>query len=192
MKYLLTITILLTFNIVFSQTMLDFSVMNNCSENKVEEYEISLSSLDFDKEIKDYWIDKDSLVTIEKGIYLIFISIVEGDYVKSYGVTRDFKADSIYLMQMELPRIMRKRTRELHYPTDLGFYNCDEVCNGLQKDFYSNGKIRMEGEFKNGVPVKELKKYNENGELVEIELYRKDGTYRKSKYPNYELYLKNN
>ena len=101
MKYLLTITILLTFNIVFSQTMLDFSVMNNCSENKVEEYGISLSSLDFDKEIKDYWIDKDSLVTIEKGIYLIFISIVEGDYVKSYSVTR-----AVSYTHLTLPTIL--------------------------------------------------------------------------------------
>ena len=166
--------------------------MTNCSEKKVEDYEISISSLDFDKEMKNYWIDKDSIVTIEKGIYSIFVSVVERGYVKSYGLMRDFQADSTYSIQLELPRIMRKRTRELHYPKDLGFYNCDEVCNGLQQDFYSNGKIRMEGEFKNGIPNKKIKKYNKLGELIEIELYRRNGTYKKSKYPDYELYLKNN
>jgi hypothetical protein len=189
MKNILTITILLTFNIVFSQTRLEFTVMNNCSENKVTDYEISITSLDFDKEMKDYWIEKDSTVTIEKGIYSIFVSLVEGYFIKEYGFMKGFEADSTYSIQLELPRIMRKRTRELHYPTDLGFYNCDEVCDGLQRDFYANGKLRMEGEFKNGMPVKKIKKYNESGNLVEIELYRRNGTFRKSKYPDYELYV---
>jgi hypothetical protein len=172
--------------------MLEFTVVNNCSEKKVEDYEIMVSNLDLDKEIKDYWIDKDAIVSIEKGIYSIFVSVVEGDFIKEYGFMKSFEADSTYSIQLELPRIMRKRTQELHYPTDLGFYNCDKVCDGLQQDFYANGKMRMEGEFKNGIPVKEIKKYNQSGDLVEIMLYRRNGTFKKSKYPDYEMYLKNN
>ena len=112
MKNLLTVTILLTFNIVLSQTMLEFTVVNNCSEKKVEDYEIMVSNLDFDKEIKDYWIDKDSIVSIEKGIYSILVSVVEGDFIKEYGFMKSFEADSTYSIQLELPRIMRKRTQE--------------------------------------------------------------------------------
>tara|TARA_R110000744_G_scaffold380129_1_gene499883 strand:+ start:829 stop:1407 length:579 start_codon:yes stop_codon:yes gene_type:complete len=192
MKTLLTITILLAFNTVLSQTVLDFTVVDNCTEKKVGEYDITIASLDFDKEMKDYWIEKDSVLRIEKGIYSISVNAVDGDNFKSYNFVREFNADSTYSMDIQLPKIMRKYTRELHYPTDLGFYNCDEVCDGLQQDFYANGKLRIEGEFKNGIPVKEIKKYNESGDLVEIELYRRNGTYRKSKYPDYELYLKNN
>ena len=193
MKNLITISLLLTFNIVFSQTKVEFTVMNNCTNTKVEDYEIAILSMDFDKEVNEYWIEKDSTVIIEKGVYSIFVTIADGEeYAKSYGFMRDFKADSTYSLQLELPRIMQKRTRTVHYPTYLGFYNCDDICDGVQQDFYSNGKIRMEGEFKNGKPVKEIKKYNESGELVEIELYRRNGTFKKSKYPDYDLYLKNN
>ena len=192
MKNLITITFFLAINMVFSQTKLEFTVVNNCSEKKVDEYDITILSLDFDKKMLDYLIQQDSILNIEKGIYSISVSIEEGDYFKSYNFVREFKADSIYSINLEMPRITKKYTRELHYPTDLGFYYCEKICDGWQKDYYANGKIRMEGEFKNGIPIKEIKKYNESGELVEIELYRRNGTYKKSKYPDYANYLKNN
>ncbi len=192
MKNLLIIAIVLAVNVVFSQTKLEFAVVDNCSENEVDEYDITILSLDFDKEMKEYWINKDSILTIEKGVYSISVNVVEGDYFKSHNFVRDFKTDSVYSINLELPRIMKKYTSELHYPTDLGFYYCDKICDGWQRDFYSNGKMRIEGEFKNGMPIKEIKKYNESGDLVEIELYRRNGTYKKSKYPDYENYLKNN
>lgn len=192
MKYLLNILILLILNTVYSQSVLEFTVVDTCTEKKVEKYDITIISLDFDKEMKEYWIEKDSSLAIEKGIYSISVNAVDGDNFKSYDFVREFNADSTYSMDIQLPRIIKKYTRELHYPTDLGFFKCDQICNGIQRDFYSNGNLRMEGEFKNGIPVKEIKKYNESGDLVEIELYRRNGTYKKSKYPDYELYLKNN
>lgn len=191
MKNLILIIALLAFNMVFTQTKLKFTVADNCSQQEIDDYEITILSLDFDKEIKNYFIKPDSTLIINKGLYSITVAKSEREHFKSYDFVRDFKMDTIYTINLELPRIMKKYTSVIHYPEDLGFYYCDEVCNGFQQDFYANGKLRMEGEFKNGIPIKKLNKYNESGVLVEIELYRRNGTFKKSKYPDYELYVKN-
>ena len=51
--------------------------MNNCTNTKVEDYEIAILSMDFDKEVNEYWIEKDSTVIIEKGVYSIFVTIAD-------------------------------------------------------------------------------------------------------------------
>ncbi|WP_298248402.1 hypothetical protein [uncultured Christiangramia sp.] len=43
------------------------------------------------------------------------------------------------------------------------FLNCDSICNGEEKEYYSNGKIKLIGEFINGKPER-------------ISFYRNDGT----------------
>lgn len=191
MKNSLILGLVLFVNIALSQTKVKFTFTNSCPREQIEDYNIWMSSLD--DETINYWaISKDSIVTIKKGVYIVTVYVGKGDYFKTYSFTKEFKSDSIYTVVKELPRIMSKYTRAVDNQKFLGFYNCDKVCNGKLQDFYENGKIRMEGEFKNGIPVKQIKKYNELGELVEIEIYNRNGTYRKSKYPDYENFLKNN
>jgi len=190
MKTIFTISLILFINLVLSQTTVEFTILDSCSDKQVEDYDITL--LGVDEEMREYLIKKDSIVNVKKGIYLITVNIGEGDYFKTHSYTKEFKSDSIYKVTRKLPKIMRKYTSEIHHQTDMGFYNCDKVCNGKQQDFYRNGKIRMEGEFKNGMPIKQIKKYNDKGELVEIEIYNRNGTYKKSKYPDYNIFVKNN
>ena len=190
MKTLFTTVLILGINLVFSQTKVKFAIVDSCSEKLVEEYDISMLSLD--EEMNEYWISKDSIVNIKNGIYLITVNIGEGDYFKTHSFTKEFELDSTYIVKRELPNIMRKYTSGIHHQTDLGFYKCDKVCNGKLQDFYGNGNIRMEGEFRNGLPIKQIKKYNDKGELVEIEIYNRNGIYKKSKYPNYNNFVKNN
>lgn len=191
-KNIILLVLLFMFYVINAQTKLKFDVIDSCTGKKPESYNIFIQSLDFDKELKSYYIDSDSILKIEKGIYIISIDIADGENAKSYNLTREFKDDSLYNVNIELPKIMRKLTSQIHYPTNLGFYYCDVKCNGWVKDFYSNGKLRISGKFKNGIPLKILNKYNINGELVEIQFYDKNGTYKKSKYPDYSKYLKNN
>jgi antitoxin component YwqK of YwqJK toxin-antitoxin module len=53
--------------------------------------------------------------------------------------------------------------------------NCEKVCDGIETDYYSNGKTRLKAEFKNGLVIGELKKYYQNGKIKEISIYDNDG-----------------
>ncbi|MCH3883406.1 toxin-antitoxin system YwqK family antitoxin [Tenacibaculum aquimarinum] len=55
------------------------------------------------------------------------------------------------------------------------FMNCEKVCNGIETDYYSNGKIRLKAEFKNGLVIGELKRYYQNGKIKEVSVYDNDG-----------------
>ena len=49
--------------------------------------------------------------------------------------------------------------------------NCEKVCDGIDTDYYSNGKIRLKAEFKNGLVIGELKRYYQNGKIKEASVY---------------------
>ena len=55
------------------------------------------------------------------------------------------------------------------------FRCCKELCDGIETDYYSNGSIRIKGEFQKGFVVGELKKYFQNGNLKEFSVYNKKG-----------------
>lgn len=59
---------------------------------------------------------------------------------------------------------------------------CGERCEGYKVDYYNNGQKRVEGKFKKGRPVGELKFYNESGKLKYLEYYNKRGRKLKSEY----------
>lgn len=59
---------------------------------------------------------------------------------------------------------------------------CDNRCNGYYTDYYYNGNKRMEGKFKKGKPVGELKFYSESGKLKYVEYYSKRGRKIRSEY----------
>lgn len=56
-----------------------------------------------------------------------------------------------------------------------GWLYCNKPCEGYKVDYYNNGKKMMEGKFKKGKPVGDLKFYNEKGKLKYIEYYNKRG-----------------
>ena len=67
-----------------------------------------------------------------------------------------------------------------HSKNNYLFKNCNTTCNGIETDYYSNGKIRLKGKFKNGIVIGELKKYFRNGKIKEISIYGKDGILTKN------------
>ena len=168
----------------YSQSKVDFKFYDVCKDS-ILSLDYSLQKLDdFDKHYSTY--ETDSILQIEDGIYLVFVEIPDGENFKNFNFTKNFNGKRFFGDTLELPKVMRKYTSVLHYPTDLGFFNCDKICNGYIVEYYKNGVIRMEGIFKKGLPKKELRKYNKKGELIEIEIYNRKGTYKKSKYPDYE------
>jgi hypothetical protein len=60
-------------------------------------------------------------------------------------------------------------------PDFIGYCCCGAKCEGEKVEYYSNGKIRLEGCFKAGIPQGELKFYNPNGHLRRIDKYNRSG-----------------
>jgi antitoxin component YwqK of YwqJK toxin-antitoxin module len=58
--------------------------------------------------------------------------------------------------------------------------HCENICNGIETDYYSNGTIRLTGEFKNGLVIGELKRYYQSGKIKEISIYDKDGFWKET------------
>ena len=52
-----------------------------------------------------------------------------------------------------------------------GFYHCDLLCQGKITDYFKSGVKRLEGNFKNGLPIGELRTYYPNGNIMEIREY---------------------
>ena len=52
-----------------------------------------------------------------------------------------------------------------------GFYHCNEPCQGKITDYFKSGVKRLEGNFKDGLPIGELKTYYPNGNIMEIREY---------------------
>lgn len=65
------------------------------------------------------------------------------------------------------------------HPFFKGWLCCNKKCNGYRVGYYCNGNKRIEGTFKRGQPIGELKYYNEDGTLLYIAYYNKRGKYIK-------------
>jgi hypothetical protein len=61
-----------------------------------------------------------------------------------------------------------------------GWLCCGKRCEGYKIDYYNDGKVRMEGLFRNGKPIGQLKFYNNEGKLKYVEFYNKRGKKIKS------------
>jgi len=55
------------------------------------------------------------------------------------------------------------------------YYNCDNLCDGHCVDYYTNGRIRLKGKFKAGLPIGKLFYHNEDGTIEKVEKYNKKG-----------------
>jgi hypothetical protein len=62
-----------------------------------------------------------------------------------------------------------------------GYLCCDNLCEGYNVDFFDNGKKKMEGHFKSGLPIGQLTFYNADGKVTEIHHYDKAGKGRLKK-----------
>ncbi|MBL0743720.1 toxin-antitoxin system YwqK family antitoxin [Chryseolinea lacunae] len=71
------------------------------------------------------------------------------------------------------------------HPNFIGYCCCEKKCQGTQIDFYENGNKRIEGFFKEGIPIGQLKFYYPNGKLKMIKDYSKKGRLKNIKYADH-------
>ncbi|WP_142785232.1 toxin-antitoxin system YwqK family antitoxin [Changchengzhania lutea] len=69
----------------------------------------------------------------------------------------------------------KEQLKKLGLIPNYKFMNCSKACDGIETEYYSNGTIRLNAEFKNGLVIGELKRYYQNGKIKEISNYDNDG-----------------
>jgi hypothetical protein len=67
-----------------------------------------------------------------------------------------------------------------------GYLCCDNLCEGYNVDYFDNGKKKMEGNFKAGLPLGPLVFYNADGKVREIHHYDKNGKGRLNKKEKFQ------
>lgn len=144
-------------------------------EIKYELYLISPCTGEIEKS-KDYYLLKrngikypssfgDGTIEIpEKGEYEL---IVNGEN-HNISICSAINSDTLRSPEIEEFFITHSRPNSV-------FRTCDKLCDGVKTDYYSDGSVRIKGEFKKGYVVGELKRYYQNGNLEEFSIYNKRG-----------------
>ncbi|WP_417888049.1 hypothetical protein [Zunongwangia sp.] len=129
-----------------------------------------------EKSGKKYFKISDSIGTMilpEIGEYLV---IAEFDGISQItNLKKGGNIDTLYTKKIQVCY------EPVSHPSFSGYCCCEEICEGLKSDYYNDGTLRMEGNFKNGQPVGKLKLYHSNGIISEIRIYNKKGVLRRTK-----------
>jgi antitoxin component YwqK of YwqJK toxin-antitoxin module len=122
------------------------------------EYEI----VDLNKPTRRFESTNSKVTLPVKGLYLVSSSYSKGDKVSEFDLKLEINDVHFVVDTLSIPRIKFTTNNEMH-SAYWNYFNCDNLCNGEEIDFYPNGQKRIEGDFREGKPVR----------LVE---YRNDGT----------------
>ena len=179
----LTILILLFCTISgFSQEIkFNLFLKDSCS-NKIESsfyYHLEKNGTEYN--ISDF--DKGTIILPTKGEYkLIATEIGETHKIK---IDKLINSDTLIKPRIEEYIKMtnvsfekdtsKEQLKKLGIIPNYKFIHCEKTCDGNETDYYSNGIIRLNAEFKNGLVIGELKRYYQNGKIKEICVYDKDG-----------------
>ncbi|MER2998903.1 toxin-antitoxin system YwqK family antitoxin [Pontibacter populi] len=134
----------------------------------LNEVEISFNYY-LEKDGKQYHISdfKTGTVLLPKKGQYILVSTGTGD-IQNIQLNEEVNSDTL-----TIPRIQEYLVT--HDKHGYIFRNCDKPSDGLQKSYYSDGSIKLIGEFKEGLVVGVLKEFYHNGKIKQISNYTKDG-----------------
>jgi len=156
----LTILIVFAFSVtsLYGQTEIELYFKNDC-DNSISKIEFELLNLNGSREDM---VSKNGIAVLKnKGTYLLTSYYVWRDMVSSFNHTIQIEDFKKLVDTLNIPRIKFTTESALHSQY-WNYFNCDKLCDGLETDFYPNGKKRLEGEFKNGKPS-HLTEYREDG-----------------------------
>ena len=139
--------------------------------------------------MESYYSENLKVKIPSSGKYELFVTINDSNVERSFEEIVEFKNVLKVKDTISIPRIQyvsEKLNDDFGYDNEFEpkYYNCQYVCENYEVDYFKNGKIRFEGEFKNGKPI-----WNKE--------YRRDGSYIKFFYDNlgrwtkWEYYDKN-
>ena len=177
MKLRIILFFLLFQSCCYGQFTITFHFVSSCQK------EINKDSISFslqNQETGEMYFSENSKVIIPNiGKYELSVDIKNGVFEKTYDEMIEFKQITDLVDTLVIPRIL--------YETDnnpntkyLKYYNCNQICNGYQVDYFKNGKKRLEGDFVDGKPKWE-REYEQNGSSIKY-FYDKMDRYIKWEY----------
>ncbi len=110
--------------------------------------------------------DNDTIMLPEKGVYTLFAS--EIGEVHQVELNKETNTDTLFI-----PKI--REYLVTHNKPNYIFRKCDKKINGFQTGYYSDGSIRLMGEFRKGLVIGELKRFYQDGKIKEVSIYDKRG-----------------
>lgn len=179
MKFFLILNIvLLLCGTAFSQNVkFTCHLTTSCKNDTIvlEEYELRKGDYHY------YSLNSGAIASLpDTGTYILssYKISTEGDSIMVHIV---FGVNRIFVKQKDLNDVViLNYDKNAHNPSWSGWMCCGKKCEGYKVDYYNNGNKRMEGKFKKGKPVGDLKFYNAIGKLKYIEYYNKKGKKIKS------------
>lgn len=171
MKILLFLMTLITLNTFGQEIKYNLIIKNPCS-NEVD-YGIIYQ---LEKSGKIYMIS-DTIGTIklnQPGTYKLEAS--------SYGIKQNVEIKRGTNIDTLFTQKINECLEPVSHPNFIGFCCCDGKCDGFQQDYYSNGILRIEGNFKNGRAIGKVKMYYFNGSIQEIRTYNKKGILKRTEH----------
>ncbi|NME71256.1 toxin-antitoxin system YwqK family antitoxin [Flammeovirga aprica] len=165
-----------SFNLL-AQSKSKFLFFDACKDEVLElPYELWLV-----KEDSTIIVDAGEAIELATNYYQLQLYMTSEDFLTSFYfdiiIDQEQKNDTLYLHKTRL-----WGPTYLHAPTEeFKFYCCGKLCNGLIEEYDSNGVVRFKGRFENGVPTRNLKYYNEFGNLIQKEVYDDKGNLKRIK-----------
>ena len=197
MKYLLII-ILLYSNLLISQNEIEVEYY---FENQCESL-ISKDSISFElqnlKTMESYYSENLKVKIPSSGKYELFVTINDSKIERSFEEIVEFKNVLKVKDTISIPRILyvsEKLNDDFEYENEIEpkYYNCQNICDNYEVDYFKNGKIRFEGKFKNGKPIWNSE-YQRDGSYIKYHYDKLDRWYKWEYYDQNEnliKYLKN-
>ena len=181
MKIATIIIFLVSFNSFSQEIEYQLYLKNSCN-NSIEKavfYSLKKGNVEYDVENLD-----NPIIKIPKsGIYELISE--ETNERLTIKISKENKKDtllfpSIYEYIKSLPFSFKKdinnsELRKLRKESRSTFMKCDSPLNGEEKDYFTNGKIRFYGNFKNGFAFGEVKEYYQNGKIKTLFNYDNEG-----------------
>jgi hypothetical protein len=181
---LLSIIIILLLSLTNLQGQIEIALFfKNTCNNSITKLDFELMNLNIDKDNLQQNIKSDkgvAIVTIA-GRYYLTSNVVWGDnMVGLFNQTIEVGDSPTQVDTIDIPAIKFTWDGVLHSKY-WNYFKCDKLCDGIESDFYSNGKKRLEGEFKNGKPIhvveyrneyEKVNYFDESGMLKSYELYK--------------------
>ena len=175
MKLFKFFIILITLNSFGQEIKYNLMIKDPCS-NEVE-YGILYQ---LEKSGKTYIIS-DTIGTInlsQPGTYKLEASL--------YGIQKDVEIKNGTNIDTLFTKKIIECLEPVSHPNFIGFCCCDEKCDGFQQDYYNNGVLRLEGNFKKGLAIGKVIKYYSNGSIQEIRTYNNKGILKRTEYYSIE------
>lgn len=156
MKYLLIILLYSNFLISQNKIEVEYFFENQCESH------INKDSISFELQnlvtLKSYYSKNLKVKIPSAGKYELFVTINDKNMERSFEEIIEFKNVLKVKDTMSIPRILyvsEKLNDDFEHDDEIEpkYYNCQKVCENYEVDYFKNGKIRFEGEFKNGKPI---------------------------------------